>query len=87
MGTGRKVRQAQAGAATGGKVGQVQQVGAKGRKMHHGTNIAGVAKGRRVGHVAGVAGGYGQWWESEHFVAIAHRDIAHCGFGTARARW
>ena len=83
----QKVRQAQAGTATGGKVGQVQQVGAKGGKMHHG---------------AGAAGGHGQgqedvpWHkhsrhsqgqESKHFVAVAYVDIAHCGIGMARAGW
>ena len=50
---------------------QVQQVGA--------------AKGGKVGHVAGAAGGCSQGWESEHFVAIAHVDVAHCGIGMARA--
>ena len=65
---------------------QAWQMGmAKGRKMHHGTNTAGTAKGGKVGHVAGAAGGCSQGWESEHFVAIAHVDVAHCGIGMARA--
>ena len=40
---------------------QAWQMGmAKGRKMHYGTNVAGMAKGGKVGHVAGMAGGHSQ---------------------------
>ena len=44
------------------------------------------AKGGKVGHGAGATGGHGQGQESEHFVAVAYMDVAHCGIGMARAR-